>query len=407
MRILGRFSLALMISSLGACAVVSSHRVGGLDSVEPSSQAAGSYFLAKHNLKVTVFSDEISIEPVATKDIHAMMQVGLNLSPTSDDNVKVEYQSNGLLKKITTIADDKSGEIIKEVARAVGYFRTTRGAAAAARTPLIVVSFDPFDYAEALVANRKISERLPGSCVEVELASGLWSPGCGRRSLGRPSAGANHEYSARPAMPPSAAGIYYRRPMAHRVHVMTGGRTRSIEPQLFANLAPIMRVDIDRTLFVKRETTVTFSAEGALDEVHVVKPSEGLAIAKLPIAVAQAVIGGVVEAISDHKKVQDAQAALLDSQAKLIEKEAALLEAQAKAAAKNGTAPGLTNTSSAGFPGGRSAGFQSGLPEPTGLTLFRAALTPSQNASVAACLNTAGAGMTPAQCEEYVRRYVR
>lgn len=323
--------LFLLIFSvfLSGCNVISSYRVTGEDAKEPRQNSAGSYFLPKHLLVATVNSKGIAVVTEAVQDRSTLLQTGLNLSGLSHDTITVAY-SGGLLSKITSINDDKTGEILTELAKAAGRFRATGDKTVEAEVAL-VVEFDPFNAAEAATANKIIGKRYPGTCVEVELLPGIWSAGCGKHSLGWNHSSPPGKPDIRTDLGPVEPGIYYKRSLDHRVHTVFKNRSVGLITNKFANIAPIFRIDINRTLFVKRNTEVDFT-EGELTSVMVDKPSEVLAIAKLPVAMANAYISGIVDGFTQRKGVQSARATLLTQQASTLKAEQALIEAQIEAA---------------------------------------------------------------------------
>ncbi len=286
------------------------------DARDPSGQASGSYFLPKHHVKIDVFpngeSYRLKQSVIAVKDNKAHLQVGFNLSPTSDDNISVTYEK-GLLKQISATATDKTSEILVQIAKTIGAFRD-----AGADQPIASYDFDPFDYFDALRINNIIRSNYPGSCVEVEISPNIWSPGCGAKSLakGKRSRDAFEAAVKIDVFPSVSPGIYYRRAVTHRVHLVENGRTKEIVSQPFANQSPAFQVDISRTLFVTRETTINFT-DGELTSVGVRKDSEALAIAKLPLSIVNAFIAAPVDGLLQRQKVAEARAKLLTEQSNL------------------------------------------------------------------------------------------
>lgn len=292
-------------------------------------QASGSYFLAKHVLELAVSGKNpnttITASVVAVPDPAAQMQIGFELSALADDNIKVDYR-NGLLKEISAIAVDRTGDVIVALAKDVGLFRLGKTTDAITKT----LQFDPFDERQAMKINRELRKLGPGNCVEVEIYQDHWSPGCGKFTMGGGSellSVSSPVYA--PQTVPSYPGIYYRRALAHRVHIVVNGNTGEIKNYLFANEAPVLRVDIDRTSFVTRQTTVKFDDAGELTSVQVIKGSEALAVAKLPVEIVDAYTSGVVDALVQRKNVEDAKANLYNAQAAEIKARIALGKAQA------------------------------------------------------------------------------
>jgi hypothetical protein len=340
-----RYALvSIIVAGCSACSMVSSYPVEDSSTLEPSGQAGGSYFLAKHILQVVVEATgakpRLIVAAVPVQDRSALIQTGFNLSPTSDDDVKIEYEK-GLLKKVTAKADDKTDDILIAIAGLAGRYRETQVGEIAGPT----FDFDPFDFDQAAETNAILLTKYR-SCVEVEIEPGLWSPGCGNFSLSKRSIGGvgQARFTHRISQGGELAGIYYRRPVAHRVHVVEAGKTLQLVHMNFANHAPVFRVDIDRTLFVNRETTVDFT-DGALTAVQVKKPSEGLALASLPLSIIQAFVSVPVEGVSKHKQVQQSEASLNHTRSAVL---------QATAGEQDATANGFASDRRSGRGDGRS-----------------------------------------------------
>lgn len=331
---------------LAGCAMIETYPTY-LSNGSPPIQTGGSYFLAKHVLTVTVVgkaaAPSVNVGIKASPDRRQLLDTGMRLSPLSDDDITVEIGNDGLLTKITSIANDRTGEIIEAVVKAV-YSPLLRTAADESPPPtLFEGEFDPFDWQHASEINHLLMTKFR-SCIEVEIAPGEWSPGCGRYSLSSTARAENVPVADELTV--SAPGIYYRRPILHRVHIVAGGRTRSLTSQLFANASPILRLDLDRTLFVKRETTIVFS-QGSPNSVHVIKPSEGLAIAKLPLTVANAAIDAPIEGLTKRQQLLTAETNYLNAQATQIDAQTKLQSIANQQVKQTGTSVGTDAVSGA------------------------------------------------------------
>ncbi|MGO8182601.1 hypothetical protein [Rhizobium leguminosarum] len=345
------FLLMVAVVAIAGCSTVSSYRVSGAGAQQPSSDNAGSYFLAKHVLKVTVTNDLISVASVAVADRSALFQVGFNLSPLAEDDIKIEYNKDGLLKALTSVNEDKTGEILKQVATTVGTFRST---GTGQKVKVSEFTFDPFNADEARNVNSLLARAIgPGTCVSVELFDNVWSPGCNVNPFQHSATSAYAEpepMNINKILKPVEPGIYYRRPLDHRVFVAHGGTAFETKILKFANYAPVMRLDATRTMFVKRETTIMFDDNGALQSVQVKKPSEALAIATLPATLLGAYIDAIVQGFTREKDVQSARANLLKQQAETLQAERKLLEAIAQGGEGSaGAARALSLSRSTGF----------------------------------------------------------
>jgi hypothetical protein len=314
---LGALAAGALLVGLAGCAMIESYPTYITNNSAPT-QTGGSYFLAKHHLTVTVTGPPtaVAVDIKQAPDRRQLIDTGLKLSPLSDDDVEVDFNANGLLSKITSTANDRTGDIIEALTKAV-YSPLLRDAPATGSSVLFVGEFDPFDIHQATEFNSLLMQRFH-SCIEVEWTPGLWSPGCGQLSLNSYLPVKAADTSPVTEMTVPLPGIYYRRPMLHRVHIVVAGVTVSLSSQLFANASPVLRLDIDRTLFVQRQTTIQF-ADGAPTMVHVVKPSEGLAVAGLPLRIATAAIDAPIEGLTKRQQLLDAETNYLNSQSNNID----------------------------------------------------------------------------------------
>lgn len=313
------FSL-MAVSILGGCSTVDSYPANN-PRTRPdqynTGQASGSYYLPKHLVKATftgtASQPTVTFATRAVADSKAEMRTGMNLSGFSDDTIKISY-ANGMLDQVSSVNDDKTADILINIAKTAGAFLDEQLGTRS-------VEFDPYDRLQTRMANEIIRKTYPGFCIDVELSAGVWN-GC------QEAAGLRAEYVASPL--PRLPGIYYRRAVPHLIRLLKGGRPYQMESVLMANASPIYRVDIKRTAFVKRETLVKFK-DGELTNVEVTKPSEGVAIASLPISIVSAIIAGPVDALTQRKAVQEARAALYTAQANTLKERVALEKARLEA----------------------------------------------------------------------------
>lgn len=333
-------SLTLLVGGCSGPMVMSYPTLGNSTNVVPSeAKSGGTYFLAKHHLTVTVtrqvrYVDQdsktfpegkdklqigvtdpplINVAIKAVPDRSQLIETGLLLSPNSDDTLLIAVDKSGLLTGITANADDKSALILESVVKSV-YSPLLRSGREGETQTLFVGEFDPFNPRESSEINRYLYKRFQG-CIEVEVEPGLWSPGCPTRySLNR-----NRSVVvpvAKITVP--APGVYYRRPFSHRIHIVSGGQTRKITQDNFANSSPLFRLDIDRTAFTKRDTTIVFK-NGVPTSVQVTKPSEAAEMARLPLTIAAAPLKAVADAMETRQGVYTAQANLYNSQIQALQ----------------------------------------------------------------------------------------
>ena len=147
-----------------------------------------------------------------------------------------------------------------------------------------------------------------------------------------PAAGTAAPASTRapaPSAPDCSAGLCYRPKEPYRI--MYGLRSGSglLSRQVINVDLPspteLIGIDITRAFFVQKVQEIQFDENGSLSTVKINKPSELLAVSKLPLSVIEAVAGGLavrVETINSQRDHVLKQAKLLEAQAKLEEAQA-------------------------------------------------------------------------------------
>ena len=287
-------------------------------------------------------------------DSRYYMNLGFNHSPTADDDIEVEYNPGGLLKEIKATSKDRTQEIIVNLTKAI--FSTGRflelGAddKEALATKVLQVAFDPFDSDEMWRANQQLLRF--GYCIAFARDPRHAEPeGCplrghsdhhedhhGWRGDVRKTGVSNGN---KHTVPETGEGVFFRQPLDHKVQIFqkNAPKCRGWCPRwegyaLFANEGPLLRVDINRTIFVKRETYVSFGNDGVPTKVHVKKPSELVEFSLLPLAISKAIIEAPLDAITSkttvigaQQKQIAAQTSLLDSQTAYVDKLNALVKA--------------------------------------------------------------------------------
>ncbi len=279
---------------------------------------------------------EISIVRKSVSDGRYLMNLGFNLSPTSNDDIEVKFSEGGLLNEITASADDKTKDIILNLTKAI--FSSARFIASEQAdglgvlpTKLLQVAFDPFNEEETYAANKQLSRF--GYCVAFAQDPRNPEPeNCPLNARGGHGhhdwhASTHHGYKERPKdkVPVTGEGVYFRQPVEHKIQVFQknpphckGWCARWDGYAAFANEGALLRVDIDRTIFVKRETAVKFGPEGVPTSVRVKKPSELLAASTLPLEITKVIIEAPLEAITSKTTVVKAQQGYISEQAKLL-----------------------------------------------------------------------------------------
>jgi hypothetical protein len=350
-------SIILCLSiTTSACSILSS---GAINSDKPNSyHSGGAYFLPMTlmTIKLTKSGDnKIDVQlPVISKvpDSDMMFSIDYESDIFSDDSFKVEYDNKGFLKTITATADDKTGQVIENVFSVVATLMT--GTPIAVQRALgdlntgdvaLIETINPNDQNEVENLNKKLKD--------YDLKMKIDSIGTGApKSLNEAN---DDEYRH---------GIYYRPAKPYIVSFFkldpnkkdSDGIKYSSYQFFSENKSPLVSVDISRSWFVKRETILTFS-DGVLVSSDVKKPSQALEFTKIPVNIANAVVGipgkiidlkvseiGGDQKLIDAQKAQiNSQKAQIDSQKDLINAKQQLLDAQKKAAASNAPSDNLKN----------------------------------------------------------------
>jgi hypothetical protein len=339
-----------------ACSILSS---GPVNPDNPNSyHSGGSYFLPMTlmTIKLTKTGDnKIDVQLPEIKkvpDSDMMFALDYESDIFSDDSFKVEYDSKGFLKSITATADDKTVQIVENIFSAVATLMT--GAPIAVTRALGDINTGDVALLETVNPNneneiKSLNKKLENYGLKIKVDSiGTGAP----KSLNE----ANDDVYKK--------GIYYRpaKPYIVSFFKLDPNKTDSdgikySSYQFFSeNKSPLVSVDISRSWFVKRETTLSFS-EGVLTSTDIKKPSEALEFSKIPVDIANAVIGipakiidfkvseigGDKKLIEAQKAQLDAQKTLIESQKNLIDAKQQLLDAQKKAAASNTPSDNLKN----------------------------------------------------------------
>ncbi len=123
-------------------------------------------------------------------------------------------------------------------------------------------------------------------------------------------------------------GVCYRLAMPYRFRVDFERSGYSVEEvHSLTNGMPPIPIDFDRAIFVTKATRIDFDT-GMLNKVHVVKPSEGLELASLPVRVVKAFFGAVAELIQLRVNVGTQQQLLAAKELEVLKAEQALKEAK-------------------------------------------------------------------------------
>ena len=314
--------------------------------------SAGAYFLPKKHLSIQVTQDtdgkyyKIAFgEPKPYADRRQHYCLDYLASSVASDTVEIGRSSDGLLQKISTVADDKSLKIVEKIVD-VGLIAVTGnpgfGISRSLRTtegePVLAdFNFDPFDEPRLAEINTTLATY--GYCIYVVRHTS--NP---QRMCSNP---ARYEIEYAPIvkaryLPPipfeeGRHGILYRPDMTYEVVILRRRDPKShdkwkihqVKNVELPNIAPVLSIPIERSVFVKRETTLEFK-DGVLQDVSIKKPSELLAFSEFPLKVAQAIVAVPSELIKVRIASTNNRERLINAQIQLIATQKAYAEEMEK-----------------------------------------------------------------------------
>ena len=309
--------------------------------------SGGFYYLSKSLFKIKVSETSPEDTNIGTIEVERVpdKQYGYCLdylgSITSDDTVIVKKNTAGLLKEISSSADDKSKEIVlKAIDTAIELLKLRSTVRAEeleeAKKKSFETEFDPFDSNQLLTANDRL--RPFGLCIFLQ-GGKLSRPA--QRVFSDVQVFCNHQLSPQERehalyanQPPAAerppkdysAGILYRPRLPYTLYVLEKQnrkvasspwsvlQTKVVELE---NEAPILSIGVDRTFFAKRETKLSFSS-GVLTNVEIKKGSELQNFVEIPLTLAQKIVGLPAEIVQLRIDQTTKRAELIDAQTRLI-----------------------------------------------------------------------------------------
>lgn len=305
-----RILLTLLLGSwLPGCAMVtSSHLPTGVPS---RSTSAAYYFLPKADLHVQLKRAGNGVQLAYLDDMHLVPDesqlyvLNYNPSPLSDDSVDVQLGTNGLLQKIESSAEDKTGAIILKLVEA-----GKEAFKAAALVGGVGIGEGDFIFAPEDVehVNQEVANLSRGASLRIEISPPV-------------------PQGAVSGVQECEGGVCFRPLVAHRVSFVANGVPVESHVILIPNGAPILSLPIRRAAFVKKVTNITFE-DGILKEVHLEKPSEALGFMDIPVGIAKAISsvpGELLQLKVDYVK-QDT--ALLQEQKNALDAAKALSDAK-------------------------------------------------------------------------------
>lgn len=305
-----------MLSAFGSVILLTSGCTSMLSSYQPSATSAKregtAYSLSKALVKVSlaVKSDKsikVTIDqPTYVPDPDQRYLLAYRPSFLSSDSFTVTVDPlTGYLTKVDMAADDKTGDILKAIAKIIALKEASSGEAG--ETVLIERYVDPLAIANLEAEFNTVAKLKSGTDPKLKFFI---------KTVGNTAISASAESSAKPDC---SVGICYRQPATYIIGFSFNSTITYESPISIPNGAPVYALNLKRSPFVTRKNTIELS-NGSLKSVVVDKPSEGLAVAQMPVDIARAVISVPAEILqlkidllNKEKGLADGQAALIDA----------------------------------------------------------------------------------------------
>lgn len=331
-------ALAATSCALGACAVLGSD---ALDHVESAGEErAGVYYALPMGLiDISLNAKQDTAEfDLAFSDVKYIADptqrylMRYHPLPNYQDNVEVEVRSNAFLSKVWATTEDKTDEIIVELAkifRGFGAFHV--GEPADGFITLSTITIDPSEPAKLRAAAEFLNERALAYVKKAVVACG----GAKTRACQRFSRLNSHvprlidlnvvppEPIAEAPIPDCTSGLCYRVKEPYVLEYRVDGARRA-EIVYLPNKAPLVEINITRALFVSKIQKIEFDANGFLKQVYIEKGSELLAVSELPLNI----ITAISQTMPIRLKVQQKQVDLAEARAAEIDAQRKLADVQ-------------------------------------------------------------------------------
>jgi hypothetical protein len=328
---------ASILLAAGGCGVVQSNSAYRLEAAEARPEGVF-YSLPKGVVTFTLTASpsqaifEVTGSPVRyIPDNQHQYFLNYIRNPASDDIVDVQVSSpNGFLKRIDAKVTDQSAAIILAVAKTISGLRGgLQGGVLSGAGPLDQITVDPANWKHrsylclrfgtkllAFASNMKgicgddaFRKGQREACWEYDRIVSTYSskvsqlPALCDRHAQYPT-----DELAAQSVPVSftvdepepidvgvaadcTIGACYRPARPYTLRLSIAGGASASTPIELPNGSPLIAIDVSRALMVQKKTIIVFNEKtGLLESVEVEKPSEALAVAKLPIEVAKVIL---------------------------------------------------------------------------------------------------------------------
>jgi hypothetical protein len=311
--------LFLTLTMVSGCSVITSKK---LSINQPSAvTTAAYYFLPKARIHIQVLEGKGKdgkekralqyVETIIIPDESELLLLNYNQSALSNDSLTIQLTAEGLLKKVETTVEDKSGEVIvklaevgKEVAKAAMYVSSV------GESPSVIRDFiiSPSDFSKI---NTEILNIMPEK-FQVDLRPIV--------PLSSSDKGGKDKISL---------GVCFRPLIPYRLTFREGNTVIEERVLLLPDGAPKICMPIERSAFVKKVTNLTFE-KGILTEIHIEKPSEALGFMDIPVSIAKAIASVPAELIQLKINYSNKEKDLADARKAELKAKEALLESLKK-----------------------------------------------------------------------------
>ena len=307
-------SLFLMLTMICSCAVVTSTRS---PLTQPRAETtAAYYFLPKTKIHIQVLYGNKThalkfVETTIIPDESELLLLDYNQSALSNDSLTIHLTADGLLKKVETTVEDKSGEVIvklaevgKEIAKAAIYVSSV------GETPQVIqdLTFSPSDLKEV---NSELAKITPEK-LRIDLVPMAPLPPSNKGGDDK-----------------SSPGVCFRPQIPYKLRFFNGDALVEQRILLLPDGSPKICMSIKRAAFVKKVTNLTFD-KGILTEVHIDKPSEVLGFMDIPVSITKAIASIPAELVQIKINYSNKEKDLANARRAELEAKKALLEYQKK-----------------------------------------------------------------------------
>jgi hypothetical protein len=369
---------------LAGCAGAAVKSINLAERPEAAAQSGLRYYLPTTYLKVAVTAgyvlsegapktlslDQLKVEILGGEpaaDTSTPYLLVIKSSSRSDDHHCFVLNENGLLKTVDYVGADRTGDILTSLAGAAAVLVTPVPGAPPVETkmvrvpqrivwdanPFVEVLVNPAEDASLADAQKIVRRALSNRLRELEISNDYQAKVIAseprldkaiKNGDDLISVRAADDASARPA-PKEASGVVYRIPVK-RLYVagpaIDGTGVDRSAHVLGPDALGAGWIAITRASFTRKETQLGLS-NGMLVSVDINKPSQALAVASLPLEIAEAVIETPARFFTTIASSFKSEANLLSARAELLQAQAALEEIRKGGEATVPDGAGLTD----------------------------------------------------------------